>query len=69
MAKIITVANMPDELAELWLMHLRVFDRANPGCTFRIVADTEHVINEVRAILEKMELPDIAVLPFKRDVH
>jgi hypothetical protein len=62
MAKIITVTDLPDELLEQWLMHLRVFDRANPGCKFRIVADTGHALEEVRAIVANLDLPEIAVL-------
>jgi hypothetical protein len=30
---------MPDDLAQAWLQHLRDFDTAHPGCHFEVVAD------------------------------
>lgn len=31
-------AEMPDELAQAWLQHLRDFDTAHPGCQFKLLA-------------------------------
>ena len=39
--KIFTVAEIPDELAQDWLQHLRDFDTAHPGCHFQVVADSD----------------------------
>jgi hypothetical protein len=40
MAKIFTIASVPDELLHDWLQHLRDFDVAHPGCHFEVAADT-----------------------------
>lgn len=61
MAKIITIADVPDELADQWLMHLRVFDRMNPGCHFHVVAGVAQAIAEVRALIKNLDLDEIAV--------
>lgn len=37
--RIITIANVPDGLAQAWLQHLRDFDVAHPGCHFEVMAD------------------------------
>jgi hypothetical protein len=37
--KICTIADVPDELANAWLQHLRNFDTAHPGCHFQVLAD------------------------------
>lgn len=37
--KIVTVADLPYDLANKWLQHLRDFDSANPGCHFEVLAD------------------------------
>lgn len=37
--RIITIANVPDDLAQAWLQHLRDFDVAHPGCHFEVMAD------------------------------
>jgi len=36
--KITTIADVPDELAQEWLQHLRTFDAAHPGCHFVVRA-------------------------------
>jgi hypothetical protein len=36
--KICTIADVPDQLGQAWLQHLRDFDAAHPGCVFRIEA-------------------------------
>lgn len=37
--KVVTFADIPDELVHAWLQHLRDFDTAHPGCHFQIAAD------------------------------
>jgi hypothetical protein len=37
--KIFTVANVPDDLQQEWLQHLRDFDVAHPGCHFEVAMD------------------------------
>jgi hypothetical protein len=37
--KIWTIAQLPDELVQAWLQHLRDFDQAHPGCHFDVAAD------------------------------
>lgn len=39
MAKIFTIAHLPDDLAHTWLQHLRDFDTAHPDCHFESVID------------------------------
>lgn len=36
---IFTRADMPEELVQAWLQHLRDFDTAHPGCHFQVMAD------------------------------
>jgi hypothetical protein len=36
--KIFTIADVPEDLAQKWLQHLRDFDAANPGCHFEVRA-------------------------------
>lgn len=38
--KLFTLAQVPPELANKWLQHLRDFDTANPDCHFEVMADT-----------------------------
>jgi hypothetical protein len=37
--KVFTIAEVPDELEQKWLQHLRDFDVAHPGCHFQVMAD------------------------------
>lgn len=37
--KLWTVAQLPEELVQTWLQHLRDFDQAHPGCHFDVAAD------------------------------
>lgn len=39
MSKIYTAADVPDDLMQQWLQHLRDFDIAHPGCHFQVFAD------------------------------
>jgi hypothetical protein len=47
--KIFTVAELPAELAQAWLQHLRDFDSTHPDCHFQAFADTPE-INMAEAI-------------------
>jgi hypothetical protein len=40
-AKIFTRANVPPELEQAWLQHLRDFDTAHPGCHFEVMIDSQ----------------------------
>lgn len=44
--KIFTIADVPTDLAQAWLQHLRDFDTAHPGCHFQVFADAPDVSNE-----------------------
>lgn len=39
MARVFTIAELPDALLQSWLQHLRDFDARNPGCHFEVAAD------------------------------
>jgi hypothetical protein len=39
MITVFTRADLPDDLMQQWLQHLRDFDVAHPGCHFEIMAD------------------------------
>jgi len=36
---IYTIAEVPQELSNAWLQHLRDFDATHPGCHFQVAAD------------------------------
>ena len=42
--RIVTEADVPDELAREWLQHLRNFDTAHPGCHFDVIMETERPV-------------------------
>ena len=50
--RIVTIANVPDDLAQAWLQHLRDFDVAHPGCHFEVMADAPEmsVADMLRAV-------------------
>jgi pentose-5-phosphate-3-epimerase len=53
MPKIFTRADVPDELANEWLQHLRDFDTKHPGCHFEVVADAPSMsVREVIAMMQ-----------------
>jgi len=37
--KIFTIAEVPQDLMQSWLQHLRDFDTQYPGCHFRVAAN------------------------------
>lgn len=59
MVKIFTIANVPEELAQNWLQHLRDFDTAHPGCHFEALAVAPEMSNA--AVAEALALDP----PFK----
>jgi hypothetical protein len=51
--KIFTIADVPDDLAQDWLQHLRDFDTAHPGCHFEVAADAPNLtINQTLKVLQ-----------------
>ena len=70
--KIITQAQIPDELARDWLQHLRDFDVAHPGCHFEVTMTTDRSVS-VREMVEIMRvepaLSMVEILDRKRDEH
>jgi hypothetical protein len=51
-------AELPDELAQAWLQHIRDFDAANPGCHFQITAFSAEIrTDEMARILESLDPP------------
>lgn len=61
--KICTIADIPDELGNAWLQHLRDFDAAHPGCHFQVMADAPDLnmreVAEMLAINPKLGFVDV----------
>lgn len=58
MVKIYTIANVPDELVQAWVQHLRNFDIAHPGCHFRVVSRSDDgTVAEMMELLDKVWPP------------
>lgn len=56
--KIFTIADVPVEIADEWLQHLRDFDTAHPGCHFKVVGDAPDMsVTEMINALMKIEPP------------
>jgi hypothetical protein len=50
--KIVTVADIPDDLAEAWFHHMHEFDMKNPGCRFKSFAHAPNKsVDELKEIL------------------
>jgi hypothetical protein len=50
--KIVTVANIPDDLAEAWFQHMHEFDMKNQGCEFKSFAHSPNkTVEELKEIL------------------
>jgi len=49
--RVYTIAEVPDQLVQKWLQHLRDFDSQNPGCHFNVAADAPNL-----SVTEMMEL-------------
>jgi hypothetical protein len=52
--KIFTIADVPEELSQAWLQHLRDFDVAHPGCHFQVAADAPDM--PMAKIIEMLQL-------------
>jgi hypothetical protein len=65
--RIFTAADVPDELAQEWLQHLRDFDAAHAGCHFQVLADAPGV--STAEILEALKVePPLAFVDMFVDV-
>jgi hypothetical protein len=42
--KILAQCDVPDELANAWLQHLRDFDAAHPGCHFEVMMTNDAIV-------------------------
>lgn len=62
--KIYVMAEVPDELGQAWLQHLRDFDVAHPGCVFEVLASAPEMgVEAMRAALEVAPgFPEIRVV-------
>lgn len=62
--KICTVADVPDELAQAWLQHMRDFDATHPGCHFQVVAEANDMSTEqmLASLVLDPPLRNIAVI-------
>jgi hypothetical protein len=52
--KIFTVANVPEELQQEWLQHLRNFDTAHPNCHFEVGIDGPDI--PMREMIDRIRL-------------
>ena len=51
--KIYCMAEVPDELGQAWLQHLRDFDTRHPGCVFEVLASSPEMgVEAMRGVLE-----------------
>jgi len=41
--RVYTIAEVPDQLVQKWLQHLRDFDTKHPGCHFNVAADAPNL--------------------------
>lgn len=65
--KIFTLAQLPTELANAWLQHLRDFDTAHPDCHFEIFADVPNNVSMADAVEMVKVHPDLSFTEiFKR---
>jgi hypothetical protein len=53
--KILAQCEIPDELANAWLHHLRDFDAAHPGCRFEVMMQTGPTV-PVREMVETLRI-------------
>jgi len=62
--KILTLADVPDGLANAWLRHLRNFDAEHTGCHFEVLADAPDMSlpDMVKAMAVDPKLPLIKVI-------
>lgn len=53
--KILAQCDVPDDLANAWLQHLRDFDTAHPGCHFEVITQTDAIV-PVRDMVEILKV-------------
>ncbi len=53
--KILAQCDIPDELAQAFLQHLRDFDAAHPRCRFEIMTQTDATV-PVREMVEMLQV-------------
>lgn len=55
--RILTMAELPPELEQAWLQHLRDFDTAHPECHFAAIVDSDAsvTIEEMEAKIRSIE--------------
>jgi hypothetical protein len=59
--KIIAQCEIPDELAQAWLQHLRDFDAAHRGCKFEVMMQTGRTV-PVREMVETLKVePELTI--------
>ena len=53
-------ADIPDERIEEFLTLIRTFDRANPGCHFKVICENgNHTVEEMEAMVARLDFPII----------
>jgi len=52
--KIFSAADVPTDLAQAWLQHLRDFDVAHPGCHFEVGMDGPDI--PLRQMIEMLQI-------------
>lgn len=64
--KVYVEAEVPDELWQAWLQHVRDFDTAHPGCVFKVLASApEMSVEAVCGALAEV-VPGFADIRVKR---
>jgi hypothetical protein len=53
--KILAQCDVPDELVNAWLQHLRDFDTAHPGCHFEVMLQTGRTV-PVREMIDCLKI-------------
>jgi hypothetical protein len=66
MVKIVTQADVPVELLNDWLQHLRDFDTAHPGCHFECAIDALDMPMDEAIEMLKVDPPLSQLLKLRR---
>jgi hypothetical protein len=59
--KILAQCEIPDELANAWLQHLRDFDTAHPGCHFEVMMQSGRTVPVREMIAELTVAPALTI--------
>ena len=54
MVKVQLTADVPQDLMQALLQHMRDFDSAHPGCHFQILAFSESTLAEIEAVIDQI---------------